>query len=549
MTRLRQRLRRGYPPNENNDPSPRCFTGISISPPVKPYRYVGSGRRQLKFLSLLLRVAVTFLAIAPAQAESDLEIRIGSKKFTESVILSEVITQHLQTNKIRAVHRDQLGGTRLLWKALVQGELDIYPDYTGTIIYEILQGEKVTSDPEIKAALARHGVSITGPLGFNNTYALGVSPSTAAKYSLQSISDLRQYPELRFGFTNEFMDREDGWPSLRDHYQLPQTSVRGLDHDLAYKGLEAESIDLIDLYSTDAEIAYYQLAVLEDDKSYFPDYRAVILYRTDLLERVPQIQAYLNQLVGSISEAEMITMNSNVKLDGHSEAEVAQEFLNVKFNTLSKIEVSTRFDRLITTTKEHLFLVSLSLGAAILVAIPLGIWGAKNSTQGQIILSVVGIIQTIPSLALLVFMIPLLGIGGPPALVALFLYSLLPIVRNTLSGLTGLPIDVQESARALGLPPAARLKMIELPLAARSILAGIKTSAVINVGTATLGALIGAGGYGQPILTGIRLDDTSLILEGAIPAAILALLVQWSFDLAERTLLSPGIQTKQETSS
>jgi len=498
---------------------------------------------------LLLNLTVFCLVMLPLHAETTLELKVGSKKFTESVILSEIITQHLQNNGIRAIHKDQLGGTRLLWKALLQGELNIYPDYTGTIIYEILQGEDITSAADIKAALARHGVSMTDPLGFNNTYALGVTPPTAEKYSLKSISDLQQHPELRFGFTNEFMDREDGWPRLRDHYQLPQTAVRGLDHDLAYKGLEAGSIDLIDLYSTDAEIAYYQLAVLEDDKSYFPDYRAVILYRTDLLQRVPQIQTTLNQLVGSISEAEMIKMNSDVKLDGHSEAEVAQGFLNVKFNTLSKIEVSTRFDRLVTTTSEHLFLVCISLGAAILVAIPLGIWGAKNATLGQVILSVVGIIQTIPSLALLVFMIPLLGIGGPPALVALFLYSLLPIVRNTLSGLTGLPIDVQESALALGLPASARLRLIELPLAARSILAGIKTSAVINVGTATLGALIGAGGYGQPILTGIRLDDTGLILEGAIPAAVLALLVQWSFDFAERTLLSPGLQTKQETSS
>jgi len=498
---------------------------------------------------LILYLTAFCLGTLPICAESNLELQIGSKKFTESVILSEVITQHLQSNGVKAVHKDQLGGTRLLWKALVQGELDIYPDYTGTIIYEILQGEDISSDADIKVALARYGVSMTEPLGFNNTYALGVSPSTARKFSLKKISDLSQHPELRFGFTNEFMDREDGWPSFRDHYQLPQTSVRGLDHDLAYKGLEAGSIDLIDLYSTDAEIAYYQLSVLEDDKNYFPDYRAVILYRTDLLDREPQVQTYLNQLSGIVSETEMIKMNSDVKLDGKSEPEVAQDFLNVKFNTLSEIEISTRLSRLISTTREHLFLVCISLGAAILVAIPLGIWGAKNATLGQVILSIVGIIQTIPSLALLVFMIPLLGIGGPPALVALFLYSLLPIVRNTLSGLTGIPLDIQESARVLGLPASARLRLIEIPLATRSILAGIKTSAVINVGTATLGALIGAGGYGQPILTGIRLDDTSLILEGAIPAAVLALLVQWSFDFAERTLLSPGLQTKQETSS
>ena len=496
----------------------------------------------------LLSLVLVGLGVAAHGSSDEAVVKIGSKKFTEAVILGEVITQHLQNNDIQSIHRDQLGGTRLLWKALVQGELDIYPDYTGTIIYEILQDKDLKTPSELKAALTEYGISMTDPLGFNNTYALGVTQATAEKYALSTISDLQQHPELRFGFTNEFMDREDGWPSLRERFQLPQQSVRGLDHDLAYKGLEAGSIDLIDLYSTDAEIAYYQLNILEDDLQHFPEYKAVILYRADLMIKFPQIESILGQLSGSLSESEMIRMNSNVKLNGQREAEVAQSFLNQKFNTLSSIQVTTRFSRLVTTTREHLFLVCFSLGAAILVAIPLGIWGAKNQALGQVILSIVGVIQTIPSLALLVFMIPLLGIGGPPALVALFLYSLLPIVRNTLSGLTSIPIDLQESAQALGLPSAARLKLIELPLAARSILAGIKTSAVINVGTATLGALIGAGGYGQPILTGIRLDDTSLILEGALPAAGLALLVQWAFDLAEKFFISPGLQMKQENS-
>jgi len=153
------------------------------------------------------------------------------------------------------------------------------------------------------------------------------------------------------------------------------------------------------------------------------------------------------------------------------------------------------------------------------------------------------IIQTVPSMALLVFMIPLLGIGFAPAAVALFLYSLLPIVRNTCSGLLDIPRPLRESALAMGLTAGARLRLIELPLATRSVLAGIKTAAVINIGTATLGALIGAGGYGQPILAGIRLNDVSLILEGAVPAATLALLVQWLFDLIERLLLPPPRRT------
>ena len=150
------------------------------------------------------------------------------------------------------------------------------------------------------------------------------------------------------------------------------------------------------------------------------------------------------------------------------------------------------------------------------------------------------------SLALFVFMIPLLGIGGPPAVVALFLYSLLPIIRNTYAGLKDIPPAIVESAQALGLPSRARLHIVEIPLATRAILAGIKTSAVINVGTATLSALIGAGGYGQPILTGIRLDDIGLILQGAIPAAVLALLAQGLFELVERGLLPKGLRVQAE---
>jgi osmoprotectant transport system permease protein len=156
-----------------------------------------------------------------------------------------------------------------------------------------------------------------------------------------------------------------------------------------------------------------------------------------------------------------------------------------------------------------------------------------------VVFAIADILQTLPALALLVFLIPWLGIGYAPAIVALFLYSVLPILRNTHTGLADIPRDLRESAEALGLPRMARLRYVELPLAARSMLAGIRTAAVINVGTATLGALIGAGGYGQPILTGIRLDDTSLILEGAVPAAVLALLVQWIFGRMERRWVAP----------
>jgi len=472
------------------------------------------------------------------------EVIIGSKTFTESVILGDVAAHLVQNAGTRAVHRRALGGTRLVWDALVKGYIDIYPEYTGTISEEILARKGIHGEDAIRKALAGYGIRMSASLGFSNNYALGMKKETAKKFDLFRISDLRSHPELIFGFSNEFMDRGDGWPGLRSRYGLPQRNVSGMDHDLAYRGIEGGFIHVTDLYTTDAEIGYYGLRTLEDDLHYFPVYTAVLLYRADLEERAPGVVAALKKLEGRISEPDMIKMNELAKIRKVPEAKVVADFLAERFSLKSAVAHETMTERVWRHTKEHLYLVSISLLAAILISIPLGIIAERKSGLGQIVLSIVSIIQTIPSLALLVFMIPLLGIGGPPAIAALFLYSLLPVVRNTYAGLRDIPPPVRESAEALGLPPWARLRLVELPLASREILAGIKTSAVINVGTATLGALIGAGGYGQLILTGIRLDDVSLILQGAIPAALLALFVQGVFELAELVVVPKGLRLK-----
>ncbi|MGI9173892.1 MAG: glycine betaine ABC transporter substrate-binding protein [Rhodothermales bacterium] len=471
-------------------------------------------------------------------------VEIASKKFTESVILGEAATALVRQAGLEAEHQQELGGTRFLWEGLVEGDIDVYPEYTGTITQEILADAAPESLEAIREALAPYGVRMTEPLGFNNTYALGMNEAVAERLGIRTTSDLRDHPELRFGFSNEFMDRGDGWPSLQRSYRLPQMDVRGIDHDLAYRGLESGTIDVIDLYTTDAEIDYYGLRVLEDDLDHFPEYNAVFLYRDDLEARAPGAVAAIEKLEGTISSAQMIGMNARTKIDKISEARVAADFLDENLDLAAPVEVreTSRADDLLRWTLQHLYLVGISLLAAILVAIPLGVAAAKLPKLGQVILGTVGVIYTIPSLALLVFMIPLLGIGGPPAMVALFLYSLLPIVRNTHAGLTDIAPSVRESAEALGLTAMQRLRLVELPLAARSILAGVKTSAVINIGTATLGALIGAGGYGQPILTGIRLDDTGLILSGAIPAALLALVAQGLFEIAERLVVPKGLR-------
>ncbi len=482
-------------------------------------------------------IAALLLLIAGAAASSAHaeRVTVGSKAFTESVILGEVAAGLPHADDISVAHRAQLGGTRILWRALLEGDIDAYPEYTGTLASELLQLPDADLG-QMRAALAEHGLAMTDSLGFSNTYALGMTRIRADELAVATVSDLATHPELKIGLSNEFMQRADGWPGVRDAYRLPHTPD-GLDHDLAYRGLANGALGVIDLYTTDAEIPYYDLTVLDDDRSYFPDYDAVFIYRADLATRAPQWLGALQGLAGRIDAATMQRLNARVKLEGDSEAGVAADWLGI-----AAPRQASRAQRIWQRTGEHLALVGISLALALLVALPLGVLAARRPRLGQVVLTVTGLLQTLPSLAVFVFMIPLFGIGAGPAIAALFLYSLLPIVRNTHAGLTGIPRELRETAAALGLPARTRLWRIELPLAMGTILAGIKTAAVINVGTATLGALIGAGGYGQPILAGIRLDDIGLILEGAIPAAVLALVVQGVFELIERGLTPRGLR-------
>ena len=400
-------------------------------------------------------------------------IQIGSKAFTESVILGELATQLARADHPNVRHLQALGGTRVLWDALVKGDIDLYPEYTGTITQEILAG-KALPEEGIAGALAGFGIKMSQSLGFDDSYALGMKESLAARLNISTISDLKRYPELRFGFSNEFIDRKDGWSGLRRHYQLPQKNVAGLEHQLAYRGLDGGAIAVTDLYSTDADILYYHLRVLKDDRHFFPEYTAVFLYRDDLARRGPKALAAILRLQGAISQIAMAGMNEQVKIAGTPADEVASHFLAQRFSVPGEVVSSSLLERLVLRTRQHVFLVSISLMAAIFVSIPLGILAFLHEKLGQVILAAAGVIQTIPSLALIVFMIPMLGIGNVPAIVALFLYSLLPIVRNTYSGLKDIPEPIRESASALGLPRLACLRLVELPIAARSVLSGLR---------------------------------------------------------------------------
>jgi len=486
---------------------------------------------------------LTCLLLAAEAAAQD-TLMVGSKRFTESYILGEIVSQTAAAAGVPAQHRQGMGNTAIVFEALKAGSIDLYPDYTGTIGRQLL-GIEATDLDTLNRGLRPLGLGAAVKLGFGNTYALALLESEAQRRGIRTVSDLARHPDLRFGLGHEFLERNDGWPGLKRAYRLPHTA-RGLDHGLAYEAMAQRQIDVMDIYSTDAKIARYKLRVLEDDRRYFPEYDAVLVYRLDLPDRFPAAWAALGELDGAIGAAQMIAMNAQAELDGTPFDQVARGYLG---STGRAADTPSGFlGKLLgpdtwRLTQQHLFLVFTSLAAAVALGVPLGVWAARSPAAAQVIISSVGIAQTIPSLALLALLIPLLGrIGTVPALVALFLYSLLPIVRNVHSGLTGISPSLLESARALGLPARARLWLVELPIASGAILAGIKTSAVINVGTATIAAFVGAGGYGERIVTGLALNDHQLLLSGAIPAAVLALLVQWFFDLTERWIVPAGLR-------
>ncbi len=468
-------------------------------------------------------------------------VRIGAKAFPESQILGEILRIRAQEAGAETEDLQGLADTAKVWNALLVGQIDAYCEYTGTLTQQILAGEDVGTPAKLRRELARHGVRTSRSLGFNNSYGLGMRRQRAEALDIRTISDLRKHPTLKFGLSAPFLDRPDGWRALRRFYDLPQDNRDGVEHALAYKALAAGTLDVTDVYTTDAAIRQLNLLVLADDKHYFPAYDAVILYRADLERRAPGVVDALLSLEGSISQVEMIDLNAQV--EGQSVRQVAAGFLRQSRGLSIEVTDESQSARLLRWTLQHLLLVSVSLALAIAVAVPLGIAAARRPRLGYALLAMIGVVQTIPALALLVLLLVLLQRIGPlPAIAALFVYSLLPIVRNTYTGLHDISLPLRESAEALGLSPWPRLYLVELPLASRSILAGIKTAAVINVGYATLGGLIGAGGYGGPIMDGVTRNDPHLILEGAVPAVLMALLVQALFEGIERWVVPKGLR-------
>jgi osmoprotectant transport system permease protein len=460
----------------------------------------------------------------PVSAQS---LTVGSKRFTESYILGEILAQ-----TVNGTHKPGLGNTAILLEALKSGSIDVYPEYTGTIAREILKSEDRLDLNAINERLKPLGLAASIPLGFSNSYALGMKRKDAERLGVRRLSDLPKHPALRLGLSHEFLGRRDGWPGLQSAYGLPQ-KPRGLDHGIAYEALAAGEIDVMDLYTTDAKIERYAIVALEDDRRFFPPYEAVLLYRAEVAKRLEP----LKKLEGKIDTATMVRLNARAELDKVAFQDVAREYLGAAVQSRKSFWsalFAPDFGRLLL---EHLGLVFGSLAIAALVGIPLGLLAAKVPWLAQPVLISTGVLQTVPSLALLAFLIPITGtIGVWPALIALFLYALLPITRNTHTGIVQVPRGLRQAATALGLTNSQTLARVELPIALPVIMAGVKTSAVISVGTATIAAFIGAGGFGERISQGLALNDHAVLLAGALPAAVLALLVHAAFEFAERSL-------------
>ena len=486
-------------------------------------------------------------------------ITVGSKPFTESRLLAEIMAQVIERDLgVKVRRRINLGGSKIVFAALQAGEIDLYPEYTGTAwAVHMKQVQPVRDSLRMFLSVAEafrrdFGCAWLSPFGFSNGYGLAMTPSGAARFKATRLSDLTDKPRLRFGFSHEFLKRPDGFPGLKTIYSL-DGDVTGIEHGLVYQALLSDQVDVIDTWTTDGKLARYGLVVLEDDKSFFPPYDAAPVVRQDTLDAFPGLRETLSKLAFQFDNQRMQMLNRAVEDAGGDFAGVARRVVHDLLGQASVVSgVSdvpavndtggpSAFAHIWRMTGQHLVLSLGALGVALILAVPLGIGAAGRPRLGGLVLTVCGVLQTIPGLALLALLIPLpgFGLGGHTALTVLVIYALLPIVRNTVVGIQTVDPVLVEAGQGLGLTPGQILREVTLPLALPTMMAGVRTAAVVGIGVATLAAFIGGGGYGEAIVTGLQLNDSGVILRGAIPAAVLAVAVDAGLGWIQKKLATP----------
>lgn len=507
------------------------------------------------YFSLIL-IILSLLLILPVQAKGS--ITVASKEFPESRLLGEMLAILIENNTdLEVERRHGLGGTTIIFEALRSGSVDLYAEYTGTAMQVVLQDKNILTDPDVvfkqvkKAFHEKYNLEWFEPFGFNNTYAIAMKKEHAKELGISKISDIKKLgKKVQFGVSHEFAARLDGFPGLIKHYQFDfdKEQLKSLQHGLAYRALKEDKIDVTDAYSTDGKLEKYDLMLLEDDLHFFPPYYAAPVIKKETLKKYPKIRGLLEKLEGKIDDKTMIDLNYRVEEKGESFEHVAADFLNglgltkVDLDHVSQGHATNSFWGYLTTNKQklldltldHLKLTGISVFIAILIGLPLGVLISRIPKLATPILGSAGVMQTVPSLALLGFMVPFFGIGSKPAIIALTLYALLPIIRNTYTGLNEVSPALVEAGRGMGLTNRQILFLVELPLAVPIIMAGVRTATVIAIGTATLASFIGAGGLGEPIITGITLLNMYMILSGVIASAALAIIVDNLLGLLEK---------------
>ena len=496
------------------------------------------------------------------------EIIIGSKIFTENILLAEMLSLLLEENyNFKVKRKFNLGGTKLVFDSLRNKEIDIYPEYTGTGYTMILKmsGEthpKKTYKVVKKEFLNQFNLIWSLPLGFENTYALAVRNSDPRFKKIHSISQLEGKTNLfEIGMGHEFMERKDGFSNFVKKYELnfEKNKTWTMNQGLMYSALKNKKMDMIMAYSTDGRIKAFDLKTLEDDKRFFPAYEVAYLTRKDVLRQYPKIKKAFKELEGNITEKEMIFLNNQVDQLKYDSTQIVRNFLvkkNLLEDSIQNLTHQNWLDYYISKKEyffkifyEHLLLIFVSLFFALLLAVPIGLWASYNVKVEKTVFLIVNTLQTVPSLALLAIFIPFLGIGFLPAVVTLFIYSLLPIIRNTFEGIKNIDRVFISAGAGIGLSSWQILRYIQVPLALPMILAGVRTSAVIVVGTATLAAFIGAGGLGDPIFRGIATLNSKLIFLGAVPACLLAIFIDRLLAFLETVIIPKGLKLEKNIKS
>ena len=532
-----------------------------------------TGRRARVTIVLALCTACGLVAEAGRADAQTAPIVVASKPFAESYLLAEAFAQVLESHGYAVDRRPGFASTELVFQALIRGDVDVYPEYTGTGLAAILGETAAGGSAEVfrrvsDAFLARWNVRWLPPLGFENTYAIAMRRAAADSLNLRTLTGLAEAaPGLAAGFSPDFMGRADGLEGLAAEYAIEFRETHSLLQAVKYQALAEGAVDVIDAYSTDGAISRYDLTVLADDRGFFPPYDAAPLVSGDFYANRPEAVLALARMAGRIDVEAVRRANERIEVDGAAVGEAAAGLLvdiglapddredagddsgrsarGEGRSILLALPAHMWTERadLGRQIARHLLLVLVSLGAAILVALPAGVALERRRSIAEAVIRTAGLLQTIPGIALLAFMIPVFGIGAAPAVAALFLYSLLPILRNTYTGIVEAAPDAVSAGRALGMTEVQLLTRIRMPVAAPVIMAGVRTAAVINVGTATLAAFIGAGGLGDPIVAGLALSDPVMILSGAVPAAVLAICGDWGLARAESLVAPPGVRS------